>query len=118
MTAPECTRLLLHGQKCRAAAKRGLPFCRHHDPAAAAAPPRRPCSEYERFSRHRHWINVGRDLPWFAPAELPVEILAIHQALLEDGSGGISDREAGRLLRGLLRRIGCVPFEIPDPEVS
>ena len=117
MTAPECTRLLRNGQKCRATAKRGLPFCRHHDPATAAAPPRRPCTEYERFSRHRHWINISRDLPWFAPAELPAEILAIHQALLEDGSGGISDREAGRLLRGLLRRIGHVPFELPGPEL-
>lgn len=113
MTAPECVFLLANGQKCRCAAKRGQPFCRHHDPAASATC---PTPEHQRFSRHRRWIAVSRDLPSLDPAFLPTEILEILEALLSDGEDGISDRVAGRLLRILLRRIGHVPFAIPDAE--
>jgi hypothetical protein len=112
---PECTHRLAAGRKCRGAALRGQPFCRHHDPNAAA-PTQRPITQYERFSRHRRWIGIHHALPWFTPAEIPIEVFAILHALLEDGDQGISDREAGRLLRALLRRIGDVPFPLPDPD--
>lgn len=115
--APECTVRLANGLKCRGAAKRGQPFCRHHDPASAVPPAQRPLTEHDRFSRHRHWIGINRNLPWFDPADIPMEILQILEALLETGIQGISDREAGRLLRGLLRRIGHVPLQLQDSDL-
>lgn len=113
--ASECTFLLANGLKCRGAAKHGQPFCRHHDPAAKAAPAQRPIPEHQRFSRHRRWIALHRDLPWMAPGDIPDEILQILQALLDQGPDSISDRVAGHNLRALLRRLGRVPFELPDP---
>jgi hypothetical protein len=113
--APECSALLATGRKCRAAATRGRAFCRHHDPTAKTAPATRPISKRDLFSRLRRWSQLSRDLPWLDPAEIPAEAFSIFLALLEDGEGGISDREAGRLLRGLFRRLGAVPFAPPRP---
>lgn len=115
MTVPECTFLLSTGKKCRAAASRGRPFCRHHDPAAKAAPAGLRIPKHNLFSRHRRWMVINRDFPHTHPADLPGDIFEILRALLADGEDGISDREAGRLLRGMLRRLGAVPFALPEP---
>lgn len=115
MTVPECTFLLSTGKKCRAAATRGRPFCRHHDPAAKAAPAGLRIPKHNLFSRHRRWMVINRDFPHTHPADLPGDVFEILHALLADGEDGISDREAGRLLRGMLRRLGAVPFALPEP---
>ncbi len=114
MRARECSHLLRTGHRCRCAALRNQPWCRHHAPKKAPAGPP-PLRARDRYSRLSHWSDVGRTLAWIDPAEIPGEAYSILCALLEDGVGGISDRQAGRLLRGLLRRIGQVPFLPPGP---
>ncbi len=110
--APECRFILPTGRKCRCAANRNQPFCRHHTPPSGRPPvPRR-----ERYSRIARWSRLSRGLPWLDPTEIPGEIYCILLSLLEEGPRGISDRGAGRLIRGLLRRLGCVPFALPDEE--
>lgn len=112
MQARECRFHLPAGRKCRAAATRNQPFCRHHGPKAARPGPP-PLPKSERYSRLAHWSWLGRSLPWLDPSEIPGEVWMILSSLLEDGTGGISDRVAGRLLRALLRRHGSVPFPVP-----
>jgi hypothetical protein len=112
MKVTECAFILPNGQKCRAAANRNQTLCRHHAPAVSGPPPIR---KSELYSRIRQWSHLGRRLPWLDKADIPIEIYGILLALLEDGDTGISDREAGRLLRGLLRRLGAIPFPMPDP---
>jgi hypothetical protein len=111
----ECRHALPNGQKCRCAATRNQKFCRHHGPKAdparngAAAVPKN-----ERYSRIRRWSALNRVLPSIDQAEIPFEAYSIFEALLRDGETGISDREAGRLLRSLFRRYGSVPFPFPS----
>jgi hypothetical protein len=112
MQARECHFRLPNGRKCRAAATRNQPFCRHHRPKPAVAGPP-PLRKRDLYCRLGHWAHVSRNIPWFDPAEIPDEIYGILYSLLQDDVGGISDREAGRLLRGLLRRVGQVPFPLP-----
>jgi hypothetical protein len=109
--ARECTHTLPTGRKCHCPATRNQALCRHHAPKPAVPGPP-PLPKRDRYSRLARWTNLGRDIPWLAAAEIPSEIFNILYCLLEDG---ISDREAGRLLRGLLRRLGSVPFPVPDP---
>ena len=110
--APQCCFTLPNGKKCRCAATRNQQFCRHHAPKAAAPSiPKR-----ERLTRVRRWGTLNRMLPSIDPAEIPFEAYSIFEALLRDGPRGISDREAGRLLRGLFRRHGSVPFPLPSEE--
>jgi hypothetical protein len=110
----ECSFILSTGRKCHGAANHNQALCRHHMPKPAhPGPP--PAPKSERYSRIARWARLGRSLPWLDAAEIPSEIFNILYCLIEDGEGGISDHEAGRLLRGLLRRIGSVPFAIPDP---
>ena len=114
---PECTHILPNGQKCRGTATRGHEFCRHHGPKPLGGAP--PAPRPRQISRVARWSNLSRKLPWLDPADLPIEAYAILLALLEDGVAGISDREAGRLLRGIVRRHGSVPFlepEFVDPD--
>jgi len=111
---PECCFTLPNGCKCRCAATRNQPFCRHHMPHSAGP----SISRRDRYSRIARWSQLSRGLAWLDPEEIPMEIYSILLSLLEDGPRGISDREAGRLLRGLLRRLGSVPFALPDPEPS
>ena len=115
MTVPECTFIRPHGQKCRAAANRNQNLCRHHAPAVPGPP---PIPKSQLFSRIRQWSLVSRSLPWLDKAEIPSEIYGILLALFADDDTGISDREAGRLLRGLLRRLGAIPFPMPEPPQS
>jgi hypothetical protein len=108
----ECAFTLPSGQKCRCAATRNQKFCRHHGAKTSGAVPKR-----DRYSRIRRWSGLNRVLPSIKPVDIPFEAYSICLALLEDGPTGISDREAGRLLRGLSRRFGSVPFPLPpDPD--
>jgi hypothetical protein len=109
---PECIHILPNGQKCRGTATRGHEFCRHHGPKPLGEAPAAP--RPRQISRIARWSNLSRRLPWLDPADLPIEAYAILLALLEDGVAGISDREAGRLLRGIVRRHGSVPFLEPE----
>ncbi len=111
---PECCFILPSGKKCRCAATRNQAVCRHHAPKPAfPGPP--PVPKCDVYSRHNRWTRLGRNIPWLDSVEIPSEIYEILCCLIEDGPRGISDREAGRLLRGLLRRLGSVPFPIPEP---
>jgi hypothetical protein len=111
----ECTHILPNGQKCRCAATRNQKFCRHHGAKTASGASSIP--KRDRYSRIRRWSGLNRMLPSIRPADIPLESFSICLALLEDGPTGISDREAGRLLRGLFRRFGSVPFPLPpDPD--
>lgn len=112
--APECTFILSNGRKCRCAATRNQAFCRHHSPTSATAPQLAPDRPFSRLAR---WRSVGRDLPGMEADELPYEIYSILEALLEEDDLSISDRQAGRLLRSILRRIGSVPA-LPIPEIE
>jgi len=112
MRARECSHLLANGHRCRCAAIRNQPWCRHHAPQGAAAPPP-PLRARDRFSRLARWSGAVHRMPLLGPAEIPIQIYGILMSLLEDGDGGISDRQAGRLLRGYLRRLGKVPFPVP-----
>jgi hypothetical protein len=115
MMTPECTFVLPNTQKCRGSARRGKLFCRHHDPTSSVVPPVRHIPKTQSWSRHRRWLAVNRDLFAIRAADLPDEIFQILHALLGDGEDGISDREAGRLLRVFIRRNGSVPA-IPGTE--
>jgi hypothetical protein len=116
MQARECTFRLASGRKCHAAANRNQPFCRHHAPAQAVpAPPRIPRSE--RYSNLIRWRSLGSRLSTMPVDEIPQEIWALLQCLIDRGpnsTGRISDLTAGRFLRALLNRLGDVPFSDPD----
>jgi hypothetical protein len=111
--ARECSYILPTGRNCRCPATRNQALCRHHAPKPAVAGPP-PLAKRDRYSRLWHWAELSRGIPWLEPSEIPIEIYSILYALLQDDTLGISDREAGRLLRGLLRRLGSVPFSMPD----
>ncbi|MFP5226143.1 MAG: hypothetical protein ACLGXA_00835 [Acidobacteriota bacterium] len=111
----ECIHILPSGQKCRGTALRGHELCRHHAPKPALAGPP-PIPRSQRFSRIARWSGLTRQLPRLDRDGIPFEAYSILLALLDDGDGGISDREAGCLLRALLRRFGSVPF--PEPELA
>jgi hypothetical protein len=109
MQVRECAFRLPNGKQCRCAATRNQPFCRHHGPKpAVAGPPPIPANEL--YSRLRCWRQMGREIPWLDPSEIPGAIDTIHYALLNDG---ISDLAAGRFLRALTKRLGCVPSQLP-----
>jgi hypothetical protein len=103
----ECRFVLPDRRKCRCAALRNQKFCRHHLPHAKAAPTLQP--KDRPYSRVLRWRELGQSVATLALEDIPYEILDILSSLLEDGDGGISDRQAGRLLRGLLRRVGEIP---------
>jgi hypothetical protein len=109
MQVRECAFRLPNGKQCRCAATRNQPFCRHHGPKpAVAGPPPIPANQL--YSRLRCWREMGREIPWLDPSEIPGAIDAIQYALLNDG---ISDLAAGRFLRALIKRLGCLPSELP-----
>lgn len=99
--APECRYTLPNGRKCRGLAVHNQPFCRHHGPKFSGPP---PLPRRERYSRLSRWARLSRQLPWLDAADIPGEFHNILLSLLENG---ISDREAGRLLRGLLLRLAA-----------
>jgi hypothetical protein len=106
---PECTQILPTGQKCRALALRGRDACRHH--LAGPPPPRAP--RRGGFSRISRWRDLGLTVHTLPAHDIPFQTFVLLGALLADGDDGISDREAGRLLRVLLRRHGRIPFAPP-----
>jgi len=107
----ECRHFFPNGQRCRCCAVPTHVFCRHH------APLPRPRTLRPRGSGLATWRDVKIHLATLAPAEIPAAILTLLSALLEDGTRTPSDRNAGALLRALLRRLGSVPFTLPtDPQ--
>jgi len=106
---PECTHILPTGRKCRALALRGHQLCFHHGRGVARAPqkPRNP------FSRIARWRDLSRSAPTLPASDIPFNVYIVLGSLIADGEDGISDREAGRLLRILLRRFGSIPFPPP-----
>lgn len=116
MPALECRHVLATGQKCRGAALRNQTLCRHHAPKSAAPGPP-PLSKRARFSPLARWRSLGQRAPWLSPADIPGEVLDILYCLLStDETDSISDLSAGRYLRALLRRLGRIPFALPDPD--
>jgi hypothetical protein len=107
---PECSHILVNGQKCRCLALRGTSRCLHHCPTALRPPaqPARPL-----FSRISRWRDLSRTVHTLPASDIPYHAFAILGSLIPDGDEGISDREAGRLLRALLRRHGAIPFPPP-----
>ena len=110
MQVRECAFRLPTGKQCRCAATRNQPFCRHHGPKPAVAGPP-PISPDQMYSRLRCWRQMGREIPWLDPSEIPGAIDNIHYALLNDG---ISDLAAGRFLRALIKRLGYIPTHLPE----
>jgi hypothetical protein len=110
---PECSQTLPSGQKCRCLALRGRDACRHH--CAGPLPPLAP--RRGGFSRITRWRNLGLTVHTLPARDIPFHAFVLLGALLADGDDGISDREAGRLLRVLLRRHGSIPFA-PPPGVK
>ncbi|MBT9331859.1 hypothetical protein [Paracidobacterium acidisoli] len=110
----DCTFVLPGGSKCRGVALRGQSLCRHHMPGAKTRPPSPP--KRSLYSRLIRWRDLGRSIPFLAKESIPEEILGILYAMLED-DGGISDRQAGKLLRSLIRSNGDVPV-LPHPETA
>jgi hypothetical protein len=107
---PECSYILVNGQKCRCLALHGTSLCLHHCPASQRPPaqPARPL-----FSRISRWRDLSRTVHSLPASDIPYHAFAILGSLIADGDEGISDREAGRLLRSLLRRHGAIPFPPP-----
>jgi hypothetical protein len=115
MQARECEFRLASGRKCRAAANRNQPFCRHHAPAPP--PPRIPKSE--RYSSLARWRQLGSDIPSMPLEVIPYTVWDLLQCLVDRGpnsTGTISDLTVGRFLRALVNRFGDVPF--PNPELA
>jgi hypothetical protein len=106
---PECSQILPSGQKCRCLALRGRDACRHH--CAGPLPPLAP--RRGGFSRITRWRNLGLTVHTLPARDIPFHAFVLLGALIADGDDGISDREAGRLLRVLLRRHGSIPFAPP-----
>jgi hypothetical protein len=92
-------------------ATRNHKFCRHH--GAPSRPKTLPTGDRP-WSRIACWRDLGRVLPEYPKQEIPGELLQILYALLD---AQISDRTAGRILRGLLQRYGSVPL-ISEHEAS
>ncbi|HTW48330.1 MAG TPA: hypothetical protein VMD92_10285 [Acidobacteriaceae bacterium] len=103
----ECRFVYPNGQHCRLRATTTHVFCRQHAPQ-----PRVPTLR-NRATPFRRWLDLRRALPSLDRSEIPPAILFVLGTLLQDGPGSISDRNAGVLLRALLRRFGSVPFTLP-----
>ena len=69
------------------------------------------------FSRVTRWRDLGLSVHTLPAHDIPFHAFVLLGALIADGDDGISDREAGRLLRVLLRRHGSIPFP-PPPGVQ
>ncbi len=106
----ECRHIFPNGKRCRCRAVDTHVFCHHH------APQPRPRTLRPRCTGLDTWREVKIHLATLAPDEIPAAILTLLSALLEDGPRTLSDRNAGALLRALVRRVGSVPFTLPtDP---
>jgi hypothetical protein len=106
----ECRHIFPNGKRCRCLAVATHVFCHHH------APQPRPRTLRPRGAALGTWREVKIHLATLAPNEIPAAILTLLSALLEDGPSTLSDRNAGALLRALVRRLGSVPFPLPtDP---
>jgi hypothetical protein len=118
LQARECEFRLASGRKCRAAANRHQPFCRHHAPAPAISGPP-PIPKRDRYSNLIRWRQLRSRLHSMPVDEIPSEVWNLLQCLVDrgiDSTGRISDLTAGRFLRVLLTRFGDVPF--PDPDLA
>jgi hypothetical protein len=115
-TPMECRFIFPDGKRCRCRATPSHVFCRQHAPQSQTSRPRtlHPESAAAAGSSFRNWRDLERNIVTLEPEELAAEAFYILDALLKDGPHGISDRNAGRILRALLRRLGSVPFCLPD----
>ena len=93
----ECTFVLPNGNKCRCLANRGHNLCRHH---GAAPPVRSTRPRTDRDADRTYWREMGETIRGRYPDDYPTRMLDLLDALRENR---ISDRAAGRLLRGLLQ---------------
>jgi hypothetical protein len=111
----ECRFTFPNGKRCRCRATPSHVFCRQHAPQAHLPRPRplQPQNAGAGTS-FRNWRDLERNLITLEPEELAAEAFYILDALLNDGPRGISERNAGRLLRAILSRLGFVPFCLPD----
>jgi len=106
----ECRHIFPNGKRCRCLAVKTHVFCLHH------APQPRPRTLRPRGAGLGSWRDIQIHLATLARDEVPAAILTLLSALLEDGPRSPSDRNAGALLRALVRRTGSVPFTLPtDP---
>jgi hypothetical protein len=111
----ECRFTFPNGKRCRCRATPSHVFCRQHAPQSpllAARPRQNQSSSTSAGTLFFNWRELERNLITLEPREIAAEALYILNALLTDGSRGISDSNAGRLLRALLRRLGTVPFTL------
>lgn len=104
----ECRFVYPDGQHCRCAATDRHVFCRHHAPQ-----PRVPTLR-NRAVPFRTWIDLRRALPTLDREEIPPAVLFLLSLLLQETPRRITDRNAGELLRWMLRRYGSAPFTLPD----
>ncbi|MBT9330348.1 hypothetical protein [Paracidobacterium acidisoli] len=103
----ECNFVLSSGRKCRGVSIRRQDFCRHHLSLGGLRP--RPRHRIELYSRMARWRDLRRSVATRPIEHLPSDIILVLRSLLYEGAGGISDRQAGRLIRGMLRRLGAIP---------
>lgn len=106
----ECSYILPNHHKCHSFAVRGKTRCFHHIDPAERPPARPPRDPYSRITR---WRELGRNIHTLPVEEIPYNVFIILGGLIAEGPNGISDREAGRLLRILLRRTGAIPHLPP-----
>ena len=117
--APNCTWILDNGHPCQAPARRGQPFCRHHDPealrlrrqaAASAHPsalpaPASPISvetdEPNPWMLRAYWRIHHRLIPTYGPEDLDAAFGMILEALADRQ---IAPRSAGKLILAILDR--------------
>jgi hypothetical protein len=104
----ECRHIFPNGKRCRCRAVNTHLFCRYH------APQPRPRTLRPHRAGLGSWRSIKIHLATLSRSEVPAATLTLLSALLEDGPRTLSDRRAGALLRALMRRIGSVPFSLPD----
>jgi hypothetical protein len=115
-----CRFIFPSGKRCRCSATPSHVFCQHHAPQPPVPGRHSRPLPAAAGSSFRNWRDLERNIITLEPGEIPAEALFILCALLSDGPSGISDVNAGRLLRALLRRLGTVPFSVngdPEPPV-
>jgi hypothetical protein len=113
--APECSFILSSGRKCRCAATRNQPVCRHHAPKSNV--PASPFPKSERDTDLIRCRRLGRELSSMDRTEALIAVWNILDGLIDrgpNGGGYISDRTTGRYLRALLTGLREVPFPYPD----
>lgn len=123
MSIPLCHHIFPNRTRCRAAARAGFRYCRHHTPEAierrrlAGLPPEPPpppppppprFAPPIGFSSRRHWRIMRRAI---AQAPASQFQLIIHQLMIGLERNLISHRCAGALLHEVQKRRRCLRLE-------